>query len=102
MRRFDKLVRDGIPAAIEKKGDTYKAHRASEDEFDQKLKEKLQEEVDEFLEQPKVDELADIVEVVHALADHLGSSSQELEERREQKAKRLGRFRDRVILEDSS
>lgn len=102
MTTFDKLVRDGIPAAIEAGGDTYKAHRASDDEFDQKLRVKLQEEVDEFLDQPRVDELADIVEVVHALADHLGSSVKELEELRQQKAKRLGRFQDRIILEETS
>lgn len=102
MTRFDKLVRDGISAAIEANGDTYKTHRASGDEFHQKLKDKLREEVDEFLEQPSVEELADIVEVVHALAQQLGSSPKKLEQIREKKAKRVGAFNDRVILEETS
>jgi len=49
-REYDKLVRDGIPAIIEDDGETPVVHTASGDEFEQRLEEKLDEEVAEYRE----------------------------------------------------
>ena len=102
MTRYDKLVRDGVPAAIEASGDTYSVHRASDEEFLNKLREKLQEEVNEFSIQPSINELADILEVLYALAEQMGASASTLDGARVDKARRLGSFRDRIILEEAS
>lgn len=73
---------------------------ADEDEYWEKLKEKLEEEVNEFLEESNTEELADILEVVYALCDHLGIDKAHLEEVRKKKAEERGGFKERIILDN--
>lgn len=63
------------------------------------LRVKLQEEVAESLESGDVLELADILEVVYALAKLDGVSSAELEQRRAAKAEERGSFERRLWWE---
>lgn len=95
----DKLVRDGIPAVIEGNGETPVVHVADDAEYERRLLDKLDEEVAEYREDGAVEELADILEVVHAIRDHRGVSRDELERLREEKAAERGRFEERVVLE---
>ncbi|MER7247845.1 nucleoside triphosphate pyrophosphohydrolase [Kribbella sp. NPDC000426] len=95
-----KLVRDRIPEIIRAGGAEPISYRADEAEYRRRLREKLLEEVDEFLaadEATAVEELADILEVVYALATDLGTSREALETVRAVKAAERGGFTDRVV-----
>lgn len=101
MTSYNKLVRDKIPEIIAAKGQSYKIHTATPEEYRVKLIEKLGEEVAEFTKEPSVEELADIMEVVQALAFLLESTPAEVEKLRAQKAEERGGFKKRIILEES-
>jgi predicted house-cleaning noncanonical NTP pyrophosphatase (MazG superfamily) len=84
--RHDKLVRDKIPAILTKQGITLTSHIAAAEEYQQALRQKLQEEVKEFLADENPEELADILEVIYALADNSGINQPELETIRTKKS----------------
>ena len=97
---YNKLVRDNIPSILEESGKGYAGRTANDkDEFFAKLKEKLQEEVNEFFEAPSAEELADIQEVLDALAFSVGSNAAEVATIKEEKANARGRFYTGYILE---
>ncbi|WP_323174061.1 nucleoside triphosphate pyrophosphohydrolase [Natrialba sp. PRR66] len=98
-REYDKLVRDNIPEIIEDNGEVPATRAVTGDEYESYLRDKLQEEVAEYLADRDADELADILEVVHALGHVEGLSPQELAERRERKANSRGGFEDGIVLE---
>jgi len=93
-----KLVRDNIPAIMKARRQASEVHVATDKEYLEALKEKLREETSEFLKDNNTEELADILEVVYALAHQQGISRQEIEELREKKAAERGGFRKRLIL----
>ena len=99
MIRYNKLVRDKIPAILNEKNKIYIMHKADNIEYENKLKEKLMEEVKEFLESPCLEELADIQEVMLALLDTNQWSYGELEKVRQAKLNKRGGFTERFILE---
>ena len=99
MKVYNKLIRDKIPAIMTEKGKRFTIHTASREEYRQKLKEKLLEEVNEFLEEPNLEELADIAEVFDAILVASGYSAEELRMRMRKKSKARGAFVDRIILE---
>ncbi len=99
-RTYDKLVRDRIPAVIEENDERAVTHVADEAEYNRRLAEKLDEEVAEFHESGETAELADVLEVVYALADSIGISPDELERIRAEKADQRGGFEDGIVLED--
>lgn len=66
-QNMSKLVRDKIPTIIEESGKTCKWHKAGTAEYNLRLFAKMLEEVDEFREDPSVEEAADIYEVFNAL-----------------------------------
>lgn len=96
---YDKLVRDAIPEYIEKLGHKAVSRILSSGDYQKFLHKKLQEEVDEFLEEPCVEELADVLEVVYALAKVIGVSREELEGAREKKVEERGAFEKGVFLD---
>jgi len=69
VKKYNKLVRDKIPQIIESQGKRCKVYVAANEDYQQRLKDKLQEEVQEFLEDPCVEELADIEEVLLSIAE---------------------------------
>jgi len=96
----EKLVRDKIPEIIGKAtGKKPKLRKATEKEYFESLKQKLKEEMEEFLHDNNPEELADIMEIIYALAEHKKITKQQLEEMRKQKAKKRGGFKKRLILE---
>jgi len=99
--KYNKLVRDKIPEIIKNKGSVPISHIASGNEYWQKLKEKLQEEVNEFLEDENNEELADILEVIYAICDFKKIGKDELELLRKKKAKERGGFKNKIILDET-
>ena len=98
--RYDKLVRDKIPEIIETKGEIPKIHYATDEEYYKLLKNKLQEEVNEFLESNNPQELTDILEVIYALSCHHKIPIKNLEAMRQIKKEDRGGFEKRIILEE--
>ena len=98
---YNKLVRDKIPDIIRSNGTEPVIRLASQKEYALKLREKLQEEVSEYLESGSPEELADILEVVHALGALDDHSPALLEGLRAKKAQLRGRFEDKIILEEA-
>jgi predicted house-cleaning noncanonical NTP pyrophosphatase (MazG superfamily) len=99
--KYDKLVRDKIPEIIKSKGGLPITHIANDTEYWQKLKEKLQEEVSEFIEAQNIEEMADILEVVDAIFICKNFDERELKRVKEDKARERGKFNEKIILEES-
>ena len=96
--QFNKLVRDKIPRIIADSGHTPSYIVLDQEEFASELCKKLSEEVQEFLEDNALEELADIIEVVYALAKLQGYSPQQLEKLRQRKHQLRGGFDKRCFL----
>jgi len=99
--RYNKLVRDRIPEYIRSKGETAVTHIADDVEYWTKLKEKLREEVQEFVKSETAEEIADILEVLDAIYAYKNFDEAEIREIQARKAEEKGRFKERIILEES-
>ncbi|HEY4475152.1 MAG TPA: nucleoside triphosphate pyrophosphohydrolase [Candidatus Paceibacterota bacterium] len=99
--RYNKLVRDKIPEYIRKRGGNPITHIADDTEYWQKLKEKLIEELEEFKEDENIEEFADLLEVIEAIADYKKFDRKEVEKTKEKKVAERGKFKDRIILDES-
>ncbi|OGJ20033.1 hypothetical protein A3K73_03940 [Candidatus Pacearchaeota archaeon RBG_13_36_9] len=97
--KYNKLVRDKIPEIIKENGKIPKVHTASDGEYLAKLKEKLQEEVGEFLKDGNPEELADILEAIYAIKD-FKFEKEDLEAIRKSKEEERGGFKKRIILDE--
>jgi predicted house-cleaning noncanonical NTP pyrophosphatase (MazG superfamily) len=102
MPTYNKLVRDRIPEIIEKDGKSYKKLILDDTQFKLELQKKLKEEVQEYLtagsDQEAVEELADILELIHSLAVEHNVSIEELEHIRKTKAEQRGGFQEKIFL----
>lgn len=94
----NKLVRDKIPAIITAQGKTANTRILDDEEYTHYLEAKLDEEVGEYHSDRSAEELADILEVVFALAENLGCSREELMEVYRGKNEKRGGFRERYFL----
>ena len=95
----NKLVRDKIPQIIEQSGKICVTHILSDEEYAAALNAKLQEELNEYLADGSMEELADLLEVMMAAAKARGHDFSEVEAIRREKAEKRGRFNDRIYLE---
>ncbi len=99
MKEYNKLVRDRIPEIIKKAGKKAVTEKASGPELESLLLAKLDEEVQEYKDSASPEELADILEVVYAIAIHLHNLSiVDLEKIRLQKQRDRGGFDQGLIL----
>ena len=96
---YNKLVRDKIPEIIENSGKSAYTHILSEDEYISELDKKLGEEFAEYQTDKSLEELADMLEVMYAIATARGYSVEELEAVRCEKAEKRGAFEKRIFLE---
>lgn len=102
---YNKLVRDKIPEIIEKAGKNCRVRTLDDCEYIIELKKKLGEEIDEYLnakdDAEAIEELADVLELIRALANIHGRTINEVEAIRVEKAKKRGGFQDKVFLIDA-
>lgn len=95
---YNKLIRDKIPEIIEGKGGKADIRVLSDEEYPIYLEAKLDEEVGEYHRDHTAEELADILEVVYALADSIGCSKEELLEIYQRKHDARGGFEKKLLL----
>ncbi|WP_284035609.1 nucleoside triphosphate pyrophosphohydrolase [Neobacillus sp. 114] len=99
---YNKLVRDKIPEIIESTGKKCSCKVLNDDEYIKALQEKCYEELDEYVSSTTntetLEELADLLEIFHSLADYYGFSIEQVEEIRKRKLEQRGGFKDRIYL----
>lgn len=102
MPTYNKLVRDRIPEIIERSGKKYTTRVLHQTEFIKELKKKSFEELEEYInaenDEEALEELADLLEIIHALAETHGASIEKVEELRKQKAEERGGFKEKIFL----
>ena len=98
MRVHNKLVRDKIPEICVANGEKAVTRVLDDKEYLAELIKKLGEEYEEFKADVSVEELADLQEVILALADAI-ATRQDLEKVRAAKAAERGTFKRRIFLE---
>jgi len=98
--RHDKLVRDLIPQLIEADGHDAVTRVLEHDEFFNALKNKLREEVEEYIETEDIEELADVIEIIRALLEMQATNYDELEQIRFKKLQDKGGFIEKIYLEE--
>ena len=99
--KYDKLVRDKIPDILKSKNLFPKFHIAWDYEYWLKLKDKLSEEVNEFIKDSNEEELIDILEVLKAIIKFKNFDDKSIEMLRERKEKEKGSFNKKIILEEA-
>ena len=95
---YNKLVRDRIPEIIEASGGMCKTEILSDEEYLKMLNAKLDEELAEYHTDQDIEELADLLEVIRAIAVARGYTTEELEEIRAKKAEARGGFTKKILL----
>lgn len=98
----NKLVRDRIPEIIESTGKKFATRTLNEEEYITELKKKSFEELQEYMQATNqadaIEELADLLEIMHALAEYHSSSMEEVEKVRQEKASKRGGFKEKIFL----
>ncbi|MER2119001.1 MAG: nucleoside triphosphate pyrophosphohydrolase [Solibacillus sp.] len=101
---YNKLVRDKILEMIESDGLAYNARILESGELLKEIKEKMIEEAKEFqsteTDNESLEELADVLELIHTALVTLGRTFEELNEVRLKKKKKRGGFEKAVYLID--
>ncbi|WP_099157054.1 nucleoside triphosphate pyrophosphohydrolase [Virgibacillus ndiopensis] len=102
MPKYNKLVRDRIPEIIKNTGKESKKETLTDKRYIDELKKKLNEEVAEYQEAKTdtdaLEELGDVLELMHALARQHGESIDTVEQIRKEKAAKRGAFQDKIFL----
>ena len=101
-RTCNKLVRDNIPDIILSNEETPVTRILNDEEYKKALEEKLYEEYEEVLSAggtERCEELADMVEVIRALAKLENKSLEDIISLAEDKRAKRGGFDDRIYLE---
>lgn len=99
---YNKLVRDKIPSIIEEKGETPVIKILDETNYKKELEKKLYEEYKEVMEaigDNRVEELADMLEVIRALAVLENKNLDDIIAIADKKNEKRGAFEERIFLE---
>ena len=97
---YNKLVRDRIPQIIEKSGKIAVVETLESEEYKRLLDAKLGEELQEYLSDDNVEELADLVEVIYAILRYKDIDIDTFENIRLKKAAERGAFDMRLLLKE--
>ena len=98
---YNKLVRDKIPDIIRSNGEEPITRVLSEEEYKIELEKKLQEELNETLQatgSDRIEELADMLEVMTSLAEVEGKTLDDIIATRNKKKEERGGFQKRLYL----
>ena len=99
---YNKLVRDLIPDIIEMDGKTCDTYVLDDSQYITEVNKKMHEELAEYegaiSSDDAVEELADLLELIHAAAKFHGATVEELEAVRAEKAASRGGFEERIYL----
>jgi predicted house-cleaning noncanonical NTP pyrophosphatase (MazG superfamily) len=98
-KTYNKLVRDRIPEIIEQDGKRAAFRYLEEDEVITQLFNKLSEETAELQDAQNVEEVADVIEVLFAIAQRYGHDEQQTLERVHHKRQQRGSFQKGIFLE---
>ena len=99
---YNKLVRDKIPNKIKSNGETPIIRILTEEEYKKELEKKLYEEYQEVLEatnNERIEELADMLEVIRALAKLENKTLEDIILVANKKNEKRGTFEERIFLE---
>ena len=99
---YKKLVRDKIPEIILSKGETPVTRVLEDKEYKEELEKKLHEEYLEVLEasgDSRIEELADMLEVIEALANVENKTLEDVMNVKAKKKEKRGGFKDKIYLE---
>lgn len=104
MKIYNKLIRDQIPSIIEENGRVAITEILADDQFLVEATKKLYEEVQEFEEaieeEDRLEELADVMELLYTIAHIYDCSPSQLEEIRQKKALERGGFTKGIFLKE--
>ena len=99
---YNKLVRDNIPNIIKSNGEIPITRILDCDEYKKELENKLYEEYQEVLSSSgddRIEELADMLEIIKALAKLENKTLNDVILAMEQKSKKRGAFDEKIYLE---
>lgn len=97
---YEKIVRDKIPELIQEAGKQAVVLSKSKEEIILGLGRKLLEEANEYNADPSLEELADVLEVIHGILYHRGIAWDELEAARLTKCSVRGGFEKGLFLKE--
>lgn len=98
---YNKLVRDSIPEIMERKGEIPLTRILSDEEYKLELERKLREELEEVMAASgtdRIEELADMLEVMMALARLEGKNLEDIISACDNKRKKRGAFVKKIYL----
>lgn len=101
-RIYNKLVRDKIPNIIKEKKETPVVKILDDDEYKEALEKKLYEEYQEVIKasgEDRVEELADMLEIIKALAKLENKTLDNVIEIANKKVDKRGAFEEKIFLE---
>lgn len=98
IRVYNKAIRDRIPEIIVESGSEPTIEILSDEEFLKELEKKLEEEIKEYKESKKVEELCDLIEIAHRIAELQGVSNETLDQMRKKKNIERGYFKENFYL----
>ena len=100
---YNKLVRDNIPEIIKKNGGTPYTRILNDYDYKKELEKKLYEEYNEVLNtstsEERIEELADMLEIISALAKIENKSLDDVIKTADVKASKRGKFDKKIYLE---
>lgn len=107
-KKYNKLVRDNVVDNLKRKGLDPKYRKAKDDnEYWEYLKKKLEEKMYELFkaldhedEKKQHEEFIDVMEVFDAMFEFLGLKEKYMEHLKKEKARKKGKFKKRLILEE--
>ena len=102
-KKYNKLVRDKIPEIIKSNNENPKIKILEESEYKKELERKLYEEYQEVLttttSEERIEELADMIEIISYLAKVENKTLEDVIKTANEKRRKRGGFDNRIYLE---